>query len=122
MSRTYWCFTRPESSWGEHARIPAFGVLQIRVLLKRWSSHSRFPVTSLRSDLYQRIIELLVQARKDAGITQAELGKRIGQRQTFVSKFELGERRLDVAEFVLVSKAIGVDPSLLLRRAEAGLR
>jgi transcriptional regulator with XRE-family HTH domain len=90
--------------------------------LKRWSSHWRFPVTSLRSDLYQRIIELLVQARKDAGITQAELGKRIGQRQTFVSKFELGERRLDVAEFVLVSKAIGVDPSLLLRRAEAGLR
>jgi transcriptional regulator with XRE-family HTH domain len=90
--------------------------------LKRWSSHWRFPVTSLRSDLYQRIIELLVQARKDAGITQAELGKRIGQRQTFVSKFELGERRLDVAEFVLASKAIGVDPSLLLRRAEAGLR
>ena len=68
------------------------------------------------------MIELLVQARKDAGITQAELGERIGQRQTFVSKFELGERRLDVAEFVLVSKAIGVDPSLLLRRAEAGLR
>jgi transcriptional regulator with XRE-family HTH domain len=90
--------------------------------LKRWSSHWRFPVTSLRSDLYQRMIELLVQARKDAGITQAELGERIGQRQTFVSKFELGERRLDVAEFVLVSKAIGVDPSLLLRRAEAGLR
>jgi transcriptional regulator with XRE-family HTH domain len=50
-------------------------------------------------------------------MTQAELGKRLGQRQTFVSKFELGERRLDVAEFIEVSRAIGVDPYLLLKRA-----
>ena len=75
-------------------------------------------MSSLRSDLYQRIIELLVQARKDAGITQVELGKRIGQRQTFVSKFELGERRLDVAEFLVVSRAIGVDSNAILRAAE----
>lgn len=60
-----------------------------------------------------------MQARKDAGITQAELGKRIGQRQTFVSKFELGERRLDVAEFVTVARAIGADPNAILRAAEA---
>lgn len=37
-----------------------------------------------------KMIALLVQARKDAGITQAELGKRLGLRQTVVSKFELG--------------------------------
>ena len=76
------------------------------------------PLSSLRSDLYLRMIELLVQARKDAGITQAELGKRIGQRQTFVSKFELGERRLDVAEFVTVSRAIGADPHEIMRNAD----
>lgn len=64
------------------------------------------------------MIELLVQVRKDAGITQAELGKRIGQRQTFVSKFELGERRLDVAEFIIVARAIGADPYTLMRVAE----
>ena len=64
------------------------------------------------------MIELLVQARKDAGITQAELGKRIGQRQTFVSKFEVGERRLDVAEFVVVARAIGTDPHEIMRSAE----
>lgn len=64
------------------------------------------------------MIELLVQARKDAGITQVELGKRLGQRQTFVSKFELGERRLDVAEFVTVAKAIGVDPYDIIHAAE----
>lgn len=65
------------------------------------------------------MIELLVQARKDAGITQVELGKRLGQRQTFVSKFELGERRLDVAEFVAVSRALGADPHEIIRGAEA---
>jgi transcriptional regulator with XRE-family HTH domain len=65
------------------------------------------------------MIELLVQARKDASITQVELGKRLGQRQTFVSKFELGERRLDVAEFVAVSRAIGADPYEIIRNAEA---
>lgn len=64
------------------------------------------------------MIDLLVEARKDAGITQVELGKRIGQRQTFVSKFELGERRLDAAEFTAVAKAIGADPYLIMRTAE----
>ncbi|MEL3890453.1 helix-turn-helix transcriptional regulator [Ferrovibrio sp. MS7] len=64
------------------------------------------------------MIKLLVAARKEAGLTQVELGERLGQRQTFVSKFELGERRLDVAEFVLVSRAIGVDPHAILRKAE----
>jgi transcriptional regulator with XRE-family HTH domain len=64
------------------------------------------------------MIELLVQARKDAGITQVELGKRLGQRQTFVSKFELGERRLDAAEFVAVCEAIGLDPSETIDQAK----
>lgn len=64
------------------------------------------------------MIDLLVQARKDADITQVELGKRLGQRQTFVSKFELGERRLDVAEFIAVSRALGIDPRKILDAAE----
>lgn len=76
------------------------------------------PVTSIRSDLYARMIALLVKARRDAGLTQVDLGTRIGQRQTFVSKFELGERRLDVAEFVEVARAIGVDPYTVMREAE----
>lgn len=64
------------------------------------------------------MIELFVIARKEAGITQVELGRRLGQRQTFVSKVELGERRLDVAEFVVVSRAIGADPYVIMRAAE----
>jgi transcriptional regulator with XRE-family HTH domain len=64
------------------------------------------------------MLELLVRARKDAGITQIELGQRIGRRQTVISKIELGERRLDAAEFVAISRAIGVDPYRLMRKAE----
>ncbi len=64
------------------------------------------------------MIELLVEARKEAGITQVELGKRLGRRQTFVSKFELGERRLDAAEFVAVARAVGADPHHLIQAAE----
>lgn len=75
-------------------------------------------LSSIRSDLYRKLIELLVEARKEAGITQVELGKRLGQRQTFVSKYELGERRLDVAEYVEVSRAIGVDPHAMLKKAD----
>lgn len=65
------------------------------------------------------MIERLIEARKSAGITQAELGRRIGQRQTFVSKVELGERRLDAAEFLMVVKALGTDPYAIMRSAES---
>lgn len=67
------------------------------------------------------MIELLVEARRSAGVTQVELGRRIGQRQTFISKVELGERRLDAAEFIEMGRALGADPYALMRRAERGL-
>lgn len=76
------------------------------------------PLSSIRSDLYRHMIELLIAARKDAGLTQAEVGARLKQRQTFVSKYELQERRLDVAEFVTVCRAIGVDACNLIVQAE----
>lgn len=76
-------------------------------------------MTSTHTDLYRRLIALLIKARKDAGLTQTEVAQRIGQRQTFVSKYELGERRLDVAEYIEISRAIDADPYGLMREAEA---
>ncbi|MDX3978785.1 helix-turn-helix transcriptional regulator [Shinella sp.] len=64
------------------------------------------------------MIELLIAARKDAGLTQSEVGARLKQRQTFVSKYELGERRLDAAEFLTVCRAIGANAHDLIKRAE----
>ena len=65
---------------------------------------------------YRNLIQLLVEARHKKGLTQAELGKKIGKRQTFVSKFELGERRLDAVEFVIICKAIGVSPTRMINK------
>lgn len=75
-------------------------------------------MTSTHTDLYRRLVAALIKARKDAGLTQTEVARRIGQRQTFVSKYELGERRLDVAEYIEISRAIGADPYGLMREAE----
>jgi transcriptional regulator with XRE-family HTH domain len=52
----------------------------------------------------------LADARERAGLTQAQLASRLGRPQSFVSKFENGERRLDVVEFLDVARALKIDP------------
>jgi hypothetical protein len=60
--------------------------------------------------------ELLIAARKKAGLTQQEVARRLKRPQSFVAKFEGGERRLDVVEFLAVAKAIGADPVRIIRK------
>lgn len=61
-------------------------------------------------DANQLLMKALVDARRGASLTQAEVAEVLGRPQSFVSKYEQGERRLDVVEFVQVCRAIGVDP------------
>lgn len=75
-------------------------------------------MTSLFPDLYSRVRLLLVETRKQAGVTQVELAKRLGRPQSFVAKYENGERRLDVAEYITIARELGADPNDLLMRAE----
>lgn len=58
---------------------------------------------------YLAAIAALRAARRDKRLTQADMGQRLGQRQQFVSKYESGERRLDIIEFIDVATALGVD-------------
>jgi len=58
--------------------------------------------------------ELMISARNEAGLTQATLAKRLDRPQSFIAKYENGERRVDVLEFVAIARAIGVDPIQLL--------
>ena len=46
--------------------------------------------------------ELMIRARKTAGLTQHQLAKRLRRPQSFVAKYEGGERRIDVVEFVTI--------------------
>ncbi|MBO6527851.1 helix-turn-helix transcriptional regulator [Erythrobacter sp.] len=71
---------------------------------------------SVFSDAYDILLQELVAARKEAGLTQVELAERIKRPQPFVSYFERGERRLDLIEFVAVSRALEVDPAKLFAR------
>ena len=65
---------------------------------------------SIHSPEHQTLRELLVAARKQAQVAEA-----LGRPQSFVAKYEGGERRLDVIEFILVARALRVDPMKLLR-------
>src|SRR3954468_9251572 len=58
--------------------------------------------------------ELMIGARKAAGLTQQALALRLKKLQSFVAKYEGGERRLDVVEFVAISRVIGADPIKLM--------
>jgi transcriptional regulator with XRE-family HTH domain len=72
------------------------------------------------STSYASLRRLLVTVRKGAGLTQVELAARLGTPQSYVSKVELGERRLDVVEFVDYVTALGGDPVRLLRTVMKG--
>lgn len=76
-------------------------------------------VASVHTAKYRRFRELLTEARKTRGLSQAALADKIGQLQTFVSKYELGERRLDVVEFLNVAEALEIDPHKCIRQIQA---
>jgi transcriptional regulator with XRE-family HTH domain len=57
---------------------------------------------------------LMVGARKAAGLTQHALALRLKKPQSFIAKYEGGERRLDVVEFIAVARALGADPLKLM--------
>ncbi|MFG6581317.1 helix-turn-helix domain-containing protein [Sulfitobacter sp. 1A13191] len=52
----------------------------------------------------------LVRIRNSAGFSQAQLAKKLGKPPSYVAKYELGERRLDVVEMCVILKCIDVDP------------
>jgi Predicted transcriptional regulators len=73
------------------------------------------------SDGYKVFIKVMIAARKEAGLTQVELGQRIGRKQTHISIIETGVRRIDLIEFCALAKAMGYDPNTLFARVVAVL-
>jgi transcriptional regulator with XRE-family HTH domain len=58
----------------------------------------------------------LREARKQAGLSQYEVARRLKRPQSFVSAYESGDRRIDVLEFLRIAKATGVDACDLIKR------
>jgi len=60
---------------------------------------------------YRKFLARLVEARKQAGVTQVEVAKRLGKARSFISKCELGERRVDFVELQQLAKVYKKDLS-----------
>ncbi len=70
---------------------------------------------------YGVLTQCLVEARVAAGVTQIELAERLGRPQSFVSKVEGGDRRLDVIEFLQITTALNVEPEPIVQAVSAAL-
>ena len=73
---------------------------------------------SVHTRQYQVFVEQLAEARKAAGLTQQQLADKLGRPQSFVAKYENGERRLDVVEFLGIAKLLKADPHQIARAVE----
>jgi transcriptional regulator with XRE-family HTH domain len=71
-----------------------------------------------RDRLERKLCRLLIEAREVAGLRQAQLGKAVGRSQSFVSNYERAQRRLDLPDLILVCRAMGVEPTDLLRQLD----
>lgn len=56
--------------------------------------------------------QMLIDARIAAGMNQSDVAKKLGKPQSYISKIELGTRRMDVVEFIEILEAINTDPEL----------
>jgi len=64
---------------------------------------------SVFTSQYDKFRGELISARESAGLTQAALARKVRRPQSYVSKYERGERRLDVIEFLEIARAIGIN-------------
>jgi HTH-type transcriptional regulator/antitoxin HipB len=77
---------------------------------------------TLRSSRQKKLIALIIAERKAAGLTQAEVAKKLRRYQSIIANIESGQRRIDIVEFLDIAEAIGFDPSALIEKLRAGSR
>jgi ribosome-binding protein aMBF1 (putative translation factor) len=71
---------------------------------------------TLRSKGHRTLIDTLVEAREQAGLTQRDLAARLKRPHSFVGRIEAGERRVDVIEFIEITRVMGLDPEHLFAK------
>jgi len=52
---------------------------------------------------------MLIEARVTSGLTQVQIAESLSKPQSYISKYERGERRLDFPEFVELAEILGID-------------
>ena len=76
---------------------------------------------SVHTAEYATLLELLREARRQAGVTQVELAARLKKSQSFVSKVEVGETRVDVIQLRTILKALGTSLREFVAQLDARL-
>jgi len=71
---------------------------------------------SIYNSDYNSFRALLIKARKELGLTQSELAAKLNKPQSFVSKYESGERRIDVIEFIEISNVLKIAPDKIIKK------
>ncbi len=69
---------------------------------------------SVFTEEYNQFRKMLIDARKAANLTQAELSAKLERPQSYVSKYERGERRLDLIEFLQLAQVLETDPLIFI--------
>jgi len=67
---------------------------------------------------YKFMLEQLVKARKKAGLSQRELSEKLNMPSSFVGKYELGERRLDIIEVLQIAMVLNINTGRLIYEIE----
>ena len=70
---------------------------------------------TIHTERHRKLRELLIAKRKAAGLTQTVVAERLGKPPSYVAKYEGGDRRLDVLEYLDLAAAIGFDPCETIR-------
>jgi predicted transcriptional regulator len=81
-------------------------------MIRRAPTLSKSPFSAERAALRT----LLAETRDAVGISQEKLAKKLGRPQSFIAKYEVGERRIEVTEFIAIARAMDADPVALLRK------
>lgn len=71
---------------------------------------------TLRSTRQKKLVALIIAERKAAGLTQADVAKKLRRYQSIIANIESGERRIDVVEFLEIAEAIGFPAARVIER------
>ena len=82
----------------------------------------RNPIRSTKTKEYDLFLKILIESRKESGVGQRELGKKLDRTQSYVSKLERGDQRMDVIELVQYCAAIGVPAAHVILKLEAAIK
>jgi transcriptional regulator with XRE-family HTH domain len=82
----------------------------------RFGFYIRRVTKSVFTKRYKLFLALLISSRENKGLSQHQLAKKLKKPQSYVSKYERGERRLDIIEFLDIVKVLESNPHDIIEK------